>query len=274
MNSARRYHGTLRYLLTHWPLYFALYGGVVALLVGMGVAADRGWLAFVPLALALVIVILFFLLASLWAAHKLYDSGERQPHHVLFDMAQLRETDNFAFVDLNGRFQAIDLGRRLTTGQVAVLDVYNPQLTPSRALVRSRTRQPQPPTGDPRFIWRDGSINLLPLPNESVTAVILNEVLSQFWQQGDQETLLREIRRILIPGGRVLVAERTRTQTNWLHLGPAALRLQSSQEWRDLLRRMGFILRREQAPGGFIHCFRADKPIPVEAQQLQLGLEL
>ncbi len=274
MKPEGKYRGTLQYLFAHGPLYLGLYGGVVAILLGMGWAAAGGWLAFVPLALAVVMVILYFLLASLWAAHRLYDVGGHQPHHLLFDMAQLRETDNFAFVDLNGRFQAVALGRRLTTGQIAVLDVYNPQLTPSRTLVRSRTRQPHPPTGDPRFVWRDGSINLLPLPNESVTAVILNEVLSEFWQIGDRETLLREARRILIPGGRVMVAERTRTQSNWIHIGPAALRLQNSQEWRNLLRRTGFILRREQEPGGLIHCFRADKPVPVEAQQLQLGFEL
>ncbi len=274
MKPKGQYRGTLHYLFVHGPLYLGLYGGVLALLVGMGLAADQGLLAFVPLALALILVTLYFLLASLWAAHRLYDAGGLQPHHVLFDMAQLRETDNFAYVDLHGRFQAIELGRRLTTGQIAVLDVYNPQLTPSRALVRSRTHQPHPPTGDPRFVWRNGGINLLPLPNESVTAVILNEVLSHFWQQGDQEILLREVRRILIPGGRILVAERTRTRNNWLHLGPAALRLVHSQDWRNLLRHTGFILRREQELHGLIHCFRADKPIPIEAQQLQLGLKL
>lgn len=274
MKPKGQYRGTLQYLFTHGPLYLGSYGGVVALLLGMGVAAEVGWLAFVPLAVALILVILYFLLASLWAAHKLYDWGGHQPHHVLFDMAQLRETDNFAYVDLYGRYQAIELGRRLTTGQVAVLDVYNPQLTPSRALVRSRAHQPHPPAGDPRFVWRDGNINLLPLPNESVTAVILNEVLSHFWQQGDQEILLREVRRILIPGGRVLVAERTRTQRNWLHLGPATLRLANSQSWRNLLQHTGFILRREQELEGLIHCFRADKPVPVEAQQLQLGFKL
>jgi SAM-dependent methyltransferase len=230
--------------------------------------------AFIPLALAGVLVVLYFLLASLWAAHKLYDAGELQPHHVLFDMAQLRETDRFAYVDLHGRFQAIALGRRLTSGQIAVLDIYTPQLVPSRAVVRSRAHQPRPITDDPRFVWRNGHINLLPLPNESVTAVILNEILSQFWQQGDQEILLREVRRILIPGGRVLVAERTRTQSNWLHLGPATLKLATNQQWRDLLQRTGFSLRREEELVGLIHCFRADKPIPVEAQQLQLGLKV
>lgn len=272
MKPKGQYRGTLQFLFAHGPLYLGVYAGVVALVLGMGIAAVRGWLAFVPLALSLILIILYFLLASLWAAHKLYDAGGRQPHHVLFDMAQLRESDRFAFVDLHGRYQAIDLGRRLTTGQIVVLDVYNPQLTPSRALARSRARQPQPPAGDPRFVWRDGSINLLPLPDESVTAVILNEILSQFWQQGDRETLLQEVRRILIPGGRVLLAQRARTQANWLHLGPAALPLQNSQAWRDLLQRAGFILRREETLDDLIHCFRADKPVPVEAQQMRLSL--
>lgn len=277
MNPKGKYIGTLRYLYDHWPLYLLLYGGVAFLLIGMGVAANQGWLSFVPLALAIVLVLLYFLLASLWAAHRLYDSQSRQPHHVLFELGQLREYDRFAYIDLNGRFQIIELGRRLTTGQIAVLDIYNPQLTPSTTLARSRARSlalPVQSVGDPRFLWRNGSINLLPLPDECVTAVILNETLSQFWQKGDQEILLREVRRILIPGGRLLVAERTRTSSNWLHLGPGAFRLQNAHTWRDLLRQAGFILRREEDLYGLMLCLRADKPIPVEAQQLQLGLNL
>jgi len=274
MKSKGRYRGTLQYLYAHGPLYLTLYGGVVALLIGMGLAAQRGWLAFVPLALAFMIIVLYFLLASLWAAHHLFDPGGLQPHHVLFDMAQLRETDDFAFVALHGRSQAIELGRRLTTGQIAVLDVYNPQLNPSRVLARARSHTVSLSGSDPRFVWRNGSISLLPLPNESVTAVILLQTLSQFPQKGDCEVLLKEVRRILIPGGRVLLAERVRTQNNWLALGPAALSLETAQQWRDLLRRAGFIVRNEQNLAGLIHCLRADKPIPIEAQQMQLDLRL
>ncbi|MCA9934858.1 MAG: methyltransferase domain-containing protein [Ardenticatenaceae bacterium] len=274
MKPKGHYRGTLQYLSARGPLYLALYGGVIALLIGMGLAAQRGWLAFVPLTLALVIVILYFLSASLWAAHHLFDPGGLQPHHVLFDMAQLRETDSFAFVALHGRSQAIELGRRLTTGQIAVLDVYNPQLTPSRVLARTRTPLSPPPSGDPRFVWRNGSISLLPLPNESVTAVILCQTLSQFAQAGDREILLKEVRRILLPGGRVLLAERVRTQNNWLALGPAAFNLETEQAWRDLLRRAGFMVRREQSLGGLIHCLRGDKPIPIEAQQMRFELTI
>lgn len=272
MKQTGRYDGTLRYLAARFPVYVTLYGSAVLLLLGMGVAATQGWLGLVPLVLALLLVLFYFIFASLWAAHLVYDANGRQVHQILFEMGQLRETDRFTFVELGGRWQAIELGRRLSTGQVIVIDVYNPQLTPSRTLARSRTQQSKPPAGDPRFIWRNGSIDLLPLPDESVTAVVLNETLCHFWQKGDQETLLREVHRILVAGGRVLLAERTRTRANWLHLGPITLTLPTSQRWRDLLRQSGFVLRREEEINGFIHCFRADKPVPIEAQQLRLAL--
>ncbi len=272
MKQTGRYDGTLRYLYARLPIYATLYGGAVLLLPAMGLAASQGWWGFVPLLLALLLVLLYFVLASLWAAHRIYDTNGRQAHHILFEMGQFRETDRFAFVELDGRWQAIELGRRLSTGQVVVIDVYNPQVAPSRTLARSRANQPRPPAGDPRFVWRNGDIDLLPLPDESVTAVVLCETLAHFWQKGDQETLLQEARRILVPGGRLLLAERTRTRANWLHLGPAALTLSSSQSWRELLQQRGFILRREVDIGGLIHCFRADKPIPIEAQQLRLAL--
>lgn len=274
MKKVSRFHGTIRQIYAHWPEYSLLYAGVVFAVFTIGMSANRGAFGIMLLALALLITLLYALMGALWATHQLYDRDGLQPHHILFDMGQIRETDNFAFVDLDQREQALALGGRLTTGQIGVIDIYNPQLTPSQALARSRARIPHIHPNDPRFVWRNGRIDLLPLPDESVKAVILYEVLSEFWQVGDQEVLLREVRRVLIPNGRLLIAERTRTHINGLVMGPMAFRLVPAAHWRNLLQHTGFTIQREQSLDGLIHCFRADKPIAVQAQQLQFNWNL
>lgn len=273
MERVGRFAGTWRWLTTQWPMVTAVYAILLLLLLFIGVSAEMGWWGLIPLCLGLFFLLAYWLGAQIWVAHRLYDPTGWQPHHLLFDMGQLRDTDSFAFIDLDGRHLAMSLGRRLTTGRVVVIDVYNPQLTPGAALVRGRAHTLHPPT-DPRFMWRNGRFDLLPLPNNSVRAVFLLEVLSAFWQAGDREALLREIHRVLIPGGHLLMSERTRSRTNWLIFGPAAINLVPWPEWRTLLQRVGFSLNREKDLGGVLHCIRADKPIPQEGRQLRLELNL
>ncbi|MCA9959259.1 MAG: class I SAM-dependent methyltransferase [Chloroflexota bacterium] len=274
MKRESRYRGAMRHINAYWPLYALMYAGLVLAVLVIGVSAIQGWPGPILLALAFLLVMVYALMGSLWSLHQLYDVGGLEPHHTLFDMGQIRETDHFAFIDLGRRQQALAMGRRLTSGQIYIIDVYNPQLTPSRGLARSRARMPQAMIDDPRFTWRNGRIDLLPLPNESISAVILDEILSEFWQIGDQEMLLREVRRVLVPNGRLLIAERTRTRTNNLVMGPMALGLAPTAHWRNLLHQTGFIIRREQTLDGLIHCIRADKPTAVQAQQLQFEWKL
>jgi SAM-dependent methyltransferase len=269
MKANGRFRGLLRYLYAHWPTYAVLYGGLLASLLLMGVAADRGWYGLIPLALAVFLILGYFIVASLWAAHQIYD--RLKPHHLLFDMGQLRETDRFAYLGLGLREQVYDLSRRLTTGRIVVVDLYNPQWTTGNGVARLRLRA-RPPLPDPRLNWQTGQVTLLPLPDESVPVVIVCETASAFWQHGDRLALLQEARRVLSKNGRLLLAERTRSRTNWLTLGPAAVDLETAGYWRRLLLESGFQVEREQVLSDLITCWRADKPTPAQANQLALEL--
>ncbi|MCP5099257.1 MAG: class I SAM-dependent methyltransferase [Chloroflexi bacterium] len=271
MKLRRRFNGTFLYLFAHWPLFFGLYTGMVTALIVIGISAQQGWLSYIPIATAVFLILIYFLAISIWAAHQLYDQGGLTPHHVLFELGQIQATDTFAFLDLGYRRHAMALSRRLTTGRIIVIDVYNPQWVLSQALARWRTRMPTIPN-DPRLSWRDGRISLLPIPNESVPMVILPEIASQFWQSGDRLILLKEIHRILTPNGRLLMAEKVRSQTNYLVMGLNGFSLDSVEQWRELISSAGFIIRREHSLNGLIHCFRADKPTSAEAKQLELDL--
>jgi ubiquinone/menaquinone biosynthesis C-methylase UbiE len=110
------------------------------------------------------------------------------------------------------------------------------------------------------------------MPDNSVALVVASYILVEFWQHGDRDRLLREMRRILQPGGHLILAEPVRTTTHWLMIGPAAARLPAPAYWRDLLRTAGFVVTREKDVGGYYLCFRAEKPLPGAVQQLALDL--
>jgi len=273
MNRSSRYRGTTRHISANWPIFAVLYGGLVMVLLVSGISLQNGWLSFVPLMLALGIILVYFLVTSLWAAHHLYDLDGQRPYDILFDMGQVKANDTIAYIDLGLRVTPFHLRRRLTTGKIIIIDVYNPQWTTGQSLVRARAQAPQPPD-DPRLVWQNGRFNLLPLPDQSVPFVMLDQILSQCWQEGDRLRLLKEANRVLTPNGRLLLAERVRTQTNWLVYGPGCVRFHPIEYWQDLLYEAGFVIRRDQDLQGLIHCIRADKPSGSEARQLALDLPL
>jgi len=274
VESRRRFQGTLRHIYEHWPTYLFLYGGGFSLvLIVVVTASGRGWWSVIALALATLLVLGYFFGASLWAAHQQYDRREQEPAHVLFRMGQLRPADDFVHVGLGRRNTAIRLSRRLMSGHLTVVDVYNPQLTPGRSLARARVNLLKV-EADPRLTWLEGSIDLLPLPDHSTQAVTMNRVLSQLWQHGDRELLLGEIFRVLRPDGWLLLAEPVRTQTSWLVWGPAALRLQTLRYWQRLFQEAGFHLKKEETVHGLVHYFALKRPESGEMQQLTFDFGL
>ncbi|MCB8944830.1 MAG: class I SAM-dependent methyltransferase [Ardenticatenaceae bacterium] len=273
MNSPR-FQGTLNYLYAHWPEYAAVYGSLILALVFMGISAQRGWFGYIPLTFALILILLYFLLASLWAAHWQFDRDGLRPHQVLFEMARLRPTDHFVYIDVGLRRRPLSLANQLTTGHLTIIDIYNPQWTPSRALARWRSRM-RPPTADPRLTWHVGNFNLLPLPDSSTSVIILCQIASELWQDGDRVTLLSEIKRVLTPDGRLYIAEKVRSQTTWLTTGPAALTTPTADYWRQILRESGFHVRQEKnLGGGLIRCFTNAKQTASQIQQLAFNLDL
>jgi SAM-dependent methyltransferase len=271
MIGSRNYQATAREIVARWPYYGFLLGGIVLSLVGMLIGAANGLPALVPFGTALLILLLYFLVTALWETRQLHDENGLRPHIVLHQMAQLKPWESFVFMDLASRELAIDLAQTLTTGCIFVVNVYNPQWTNSRTLARRRKWAPGV-GGDPRLEWYSSELNLLPFPDGSVRAVMLCEVLSEFRQHGDRIALLKEAVRVLAPDGKVVVAERARSQMNWLLKGPAAYPMLSRAQWRALLVRTGLRVTAERDLYGLIHCFSAERSAPPTPRQLSLEL--
>ncbi len=270
MEFTSHIHGTLLYVQSRWPVYlFGFAGGSVLAAGIIWLSALRGWYSFIVFGLASLIILTYFLIASLWVAHRLYDTPLIAD--TLLEYGQIAEQQTVVDIDLGRRYLAADLHRYMTTGRVIAIDIYNPQLTPSRTLARWRrlARRPDP---DPRLSWRDGSITLLPLPDGSIPVVTLVQTISEFWQQGDQLQLLKEIHRIVMPGGDVLFAERVRTSRNIAVMGLAGMSLPRSTRWENLLIEAGFEVIDYHSLYDLICFIRAKKPAPKIETQLPLNI--
>lgn len=270
MNGEPALDGLLDYVRVRWPRAISLLAGAILAFFIIVIAAERGAWALAAAGIAILVLIVYFSTTSLWAAYEQFVRRQAAPAKVIFQMGQIQPTSSFVNVGLGVRQTPVALSRRLTRGHIRAIDVYNPQLTPRQVLARQR--RPLPLVSDPRLTWLEGSLDLLPMPDNSVPLVVASYILTEFWQHGDRERLLREMRRILQPGGHLILAEPARTTTQWLMIGPAAARLPPPAYWRALLRTAGFVVTREKDIGGYYLCFRAEKPQPGAVQQLALDL--
>ncbi len=104
------------------------------------------------------------------------------------------------------------------------------------ALRRARGRSKRRGVGNIR--WREGDLEHLPLANASVDRALMSQVLHGL---EDSAAALTEARRILAPGGRLLVLDLRRHEETWVRarLGHIHLGFTPS-ELKDLLRDAGF----------------------------------
>lgn len=272
METESRYQGTLIEVAARWPTYLFVYGGgaLLGLFLIVSGAIGETW-ALILFGAGLLLAVAYFFAAAIWAAYRSYDVHGQRPVDLFFQLGRITATTHFAHVGYGVRRTPQQLSRRLTSGRVIALDIYNPQQAPGAALARARLAvAPVPP--DPRLRWLEGTIQLLPLPDRSTSLVTMDGTLGALWQHGDRVVLLREIYRILRPEGWVVVAQPVRTQTIWLVRGTGALRLEPAGYWRHLFRAAGFNLLREQDVDGLVHYFVLERPAVGEMQQLALDL--
>ena len=132
MDFTSQYGRTLAHLRSRWSTYLLGYGGAIVLLIAtVLVSLSKGWYSFVILALVCLLVISYFLAVSLWAHHALYDNNGIRD--TLFEIGELGPTTTIVDLSLGLRDFPVALSRRLTTGKVIVVDVYNPLSAPNPA---------------------------------------------------------------------------------------------------------------------------------------------
>jgi ubiquinone/menaquinone biosynthesis C-methylase UbiE len=136
----------------------------------------------------------------------LYDSkigkfGERER---LLDLIPWRGTETVLDVGCGRGLLLIGAARRLTTGRATGIDLWQSEdltgNTPEAPLENARREG----VAD-RVDVKTGDMRKMPFPDASFDVVVSNVAIHNVYDREGRETTMREIARVLKPGGRVVI---------------------------------------------------------------------
>ena len=262
------------YLNARWPNYrpillFALLIGLALLAWGV-VASNLMWL---PAGALVILVAAYLYAATSWVMRYLLDF--RPIAATIWQLATLTRSDDLLFIETGMRNVAIEVSKFLLSGRVTIIDVFNPQLMPNSALLRTRQVAYENvilPLSDPRTAWIDGRFDRLPRLESSSDVIVLDQVLCEIVQHGDRVRLLTEIYRVLKPGGRLIVVERTQSTNNQWLMGIGGVDgWHSAEIWQQILKDTHFSVATAEPINPLLTAYQAIKPRP-RPRQLELPI--
>lgn len=135
-----------------------------------------------------------------------------------------------------------------------VLDIYDPAEMTEPSIARARAEaRPAPPAQRCRA-------GALPLPGGSVDAVFLLFCAHELRRRSSRGALFKEVRRVLTPGGSLVVVEHLRDAANFAAFGPGFLHFLSRRAWHRDPRAAGLVLVDERRFTPFVRTFVWRRP--------------
>ena len=241
-----RWQGTRQIMAYNWPFY-AVALGAVAVVRGVFRRGDwPRWMQNIGAAGSGLAV--FWTLASVAASWWVYDRS------ALYRWQWLRELlpqtpQSWANVHCGLDESTPVLRALFPSTESQVFDIFAPPEMTEPSIRRARTLTPSPVAATP------ADYRALPLADESLDAVFLLFAAHEIRERDGREALFGELRRVLRPGGCVVLLEHTRDAANCAAFGPGFLHFFPRNEWRSLATGADFIIERESAFTPFVRLF-------------------
>lgn len=192
---------------------------------------------------------IYFMIASVIASHFNYDRS---------DLYKLRQWPGESFPGTPAAAVIIHAGFDPASGAfraryphtaVRVLDFFTAEETTEASI--NIAHRLNPPTGPQEHT----AVDAWPLESGSQDAVLALSSAHEIRDDARRADFFREAKRVLRPGGRVVVIEQLRDLPNFLCFGAAAFHFLSRRTWLKSFRDGGLALEREFAITPFIRAF-------------------
>jgi SAM-dependent methyltransferase len=242
-------HGVRQIVRFNWPFY------VVA---GAALLIAPPAIAHLPLPVAARVVLYAITgLAALWVVTSLIASW------IIYDRSPLMRWDWLpralgftpgAWINIHSGLDESTPALRALFGAEhgRVFDMFDPVEMTEPSISRARPAEARKASeGGPESV----DFHRLPLANGTIEAALL--LLSAHELRTDQArvALFTELRRVLGPGGRIVVAEHLRNAANVLAFGPGALHFHSRRTWTRCFSRTRFDIHAEFPITPFVRVF-------------------
>ncbi len=158
-----------------------------------------------------------------------------------------------------------------TENPLTVIDLYNPQLMRAGQIgrVRDESHKHTLTTRNSQIEWLVGRIDLLPVTNNSVRVLVVDQLITALSDVANRTILLDEVRRVLAPGGQLIVVEKTRTPANSWTFGMMGMgNWQTVPAWKDILAEHRHEVIDWQKANELLFVYRADKAATGAAAQM------
>lgn len=244
--GSREVHGVHQIVRLNWPFYAAA--------AALAVATEMS-IRWLPIAHAgrfvlhtMAAVALVWMAGSLAASWIIYDYSRLSKWEWVRNTLAFRpRTWLNVHSGLDESTPAVQ--RLLAPARGRVFDIFDPLEMSERSIARARRLCR--PAVDPEAV----DFRHLPVGDASIDAAFLLLSAHELRSEAARGTLFGELRRVLSPAGRVIVAEHLRNWANFAAFGPGFLHFLSRRTWTRSFARADLVIDREFSITPFIRVF-------------------
>jgi len=249
--ARRPFQGALQILQFNWPFYAIGLTVIVAAVL---------FLAFIPLpSLLKWIGWMGVALAAFWTVGSLAVSWYVYDYSPLYRWEWLAKL----FPQPPNRWANFHTGLDESTTAICALfpeaagevfDFYEPATMSEPSIQRARrwTTPPEPPT--------PVTIDRVPIEDAKLDVAFVLFAAHEIRDPRRREQFFDELRRLLRPGGRIVLVEHLRDTANFVAFGPGSLHFWPGAEWRRLADHTGLHIAEEFSMTPFVRVFVLERP--------------